>query len=338
MAIISGMFFRKYAPWVVGGVAAVGLLAINSDLFFPNDGQVAEVPLSNDSPNVPAPDWVKDPSLWKERGQVAIDKYSKQDGQRAEGVAMLGEMLRWNWTTGYGVNLTGVDIGEVFAGIKMPDSKVSLLEYLGSSSARSGSFLISFAGSSLEGAIPPKVNIRGIDFSGAKASPNTWELWMKERAGRGMEGCNLAGVNLQGVNIHGVILKGANLSGTKIQPDFSDGLGEKFSDTQLHGVSFEGVDLAGVSLKYCDLSQTEITPEQLVTVAKSNGGGGLRGAILPKSDFSDKDVSGIAMQFANLTSVKMSGEQVKTIASQWNGMGLYGATLPVDHRSREEDR
>lgn len=324
------MFFKRYAPWVAGTVAVLGLIFLNLDLaFYGKTGDDASNQILTsgvDSPQLP--DWVKDPQLWQDQNEQALSKYHNEKGGREEGAGMLAELLRWNWSTTFGVNLAGVDVGEIFTRIKIPDSEVNLLEYLGSSSARSGSFLISFAQSNLSGAVAPSANIRGISFAGAGGDTRTWESWMRIRDGRGLEGCNLLGVNLQGVNIHGVILKGANLDSTGLKPDFSDGLTDKLDDTRLNGVSFLGMDLEGVSLRYCNLKGSEIDADQLLTVARSNGGSGLRGAVFPKEDLTGKDVSTLTLQFSDLSNVKMSEDQVKTISGQWNGMGLYGAQLP----------
>lgn len=331
MAIICSMFSKRYAPWLAGAFAVLGLILINLDPAFlgrTGDKASSESPAgATDSPQLP--DWAKDPQLWKEQNEQALSKYHNEKGGREEGEGMLAGLLRWNLSTTLGVNLSGVDVGNIFTRIKIPDSEVNLLDYLGSSSARSGSFLISFAHSNLSGAVAPNVNIRGISFAGAGGDIGTWESWMRIRDGRGLEGCNLSGVNLQGVNIHGVILKGANLDNTGLKPDFSDGLADKLDDTSLNGMSFLGLDLDGVSLRYCNLKGSEIDEDQLLTVARSNGGSGLRGAVFPKGDLTGRDVSTLTLQFSDLTNVKMSEEQVKTISGQWNGMGLYGARLPA---------
>lgn len=328
MAFVLSMLLKKYSPWIVGVVAVAGLVLINTDVFSPKTKEEQSSDTPSDESKVIPPAWVADLELWKEQNKEALSKYFSEGGGREEGGRMLAEMLRWNWSTEFGVNFAGVDVNEIFSLVTVPDSGSSLLEYLGSSSPRSGSFLVSFAKSNLEGAGFPDVDIRGISFAGAKASTSTWEKWMKMRGGRGMEGCNLSGVDLSGVNIHGVVLKGADLDNTGIRPDFSDNLPSKFDNTNLGGVSFEGRNLTGVSLRYCNLSRASISADQLLEVARSFGGSGLRGAILPSSDFVNKDVNGLTMQFADLGAVKLSEDQIKSIASQWSGMGLYGAKLP----------
>jgi uncharacterized protein YjbI with pentapeptide repeats len=330
MANINIMFLKKYLPLIVGLIGLAGLIffltGIKQDKSDAEDGEsIAEVKRAD--VKAEGPDWTRDRTLWMKRKQLAIETYHSNN--REEGMAMLGEMLRWNWSTELGVNLTGVNVGEVLSRVKMPNSEVSIFDYLKASGSRSGSNWISFANSDLDGAIPPDTNLRGISFAGAKASGETWEAWMRERGGRGLEGCNLSETDLSGVNTHGVSLKGANLNNSGIKPDFSDGIMGKFDDTKLSGVSFDGLSLVGVSLRYSDLSKAKISSEQLVDVARSNGGSGLRGAVLPPSDFSGEAVDGLTMQFANLEKVTMTDQQLATIASQWNGMGLYGAIKPV---------
>lgn len=319
---------KKYAPWAVGLLIAGALILTNTDILFSEKEQV-ELESGDGNSNTDSPDWVRSLELWNKRNVAALEKYSKEGGEREEGERILAELVRWNWSTGFGVNLAGVNIGDVFGRIKMPDDTVSLLEYLGSTTANSGGSLVSFAKSNLSGAKPPQANLRGISFSEATADALTWEEWMRGRGGRGLEGCNMAGVNLQGVNVHGAILKGANLSGTRLRPDFSDGILGKFDDTNLAGLSFTDVNVAGVSLRYSDLSEATISADQLLEVARSKGGSGLRGAKLPVSDFTGKDVENLTMQFSDLSKVTISEQQIKTMTSQWNGMGLYGARLPV---------
>lgn len=242
-----------------------------------------------------------------------------------EGARALARMLGWNRAKRFGVDLRGVELAEVFRAADGPAGEGSLFDYLKRGGDERLSKFMSLRHCDISGAKHPGVPLRGLDMSDVQADTATIEQWAGVLGGRGLMGVNLSGVALHDAKLDGVHLGGADLSytGVEVRPDPK--VPGKFNATRLFGLDLVGRDLRGLSLKKADLRMTAVRSGQLVDIAKSHGGGGLRGAKFPSVDMVFEDLSGVGLQFADMRQANLGNRQLNQVSRNLGGTGLYGA-------------
>lgn len=280
----------------------------------------------------PEPDLLAEQPPADRAGWVALNRKALRETLRGEqdGVVALAKMLNWNRTKRFGVDLRGVELAEVFRVAQGPRGEDNLLDYLKLGGAEKVSRFMSFRHCDITGAKHPGVALRGLDMSDVRVDMSTIEQWARALRGRGLMGVNLSGVGLHGADLAGCHLGGADLSYTGIDIGVDPAVPGKFNSTRLLGVDLVGRDLRGVSLKKCDLRMTAIRSGQLADVARSQRGGGLRGAIFPSVDMVFEDMTGTGLQFADLRLASVGQRQTRQVEKSLGGTGLYGTKLKAE--------
>ena len=289
---VSSESLKKWAILVFGGVAIVlmiGVASRHSDSPLDWEGlSIEEV----HSPPLKKADWERFNSLALEAASAGEER----------GFRALGKLLQWNVSYRRGVNLSGVDVGNVFKSTNARDRK-NLYEYIEGGGRGVG--IVSFENSIFDETAHPLLFLYDLKFDGARFSQETLKRWGRALGGGGLAGTSLRGVDMSWLDLEGVFFNGADVSYTGIRPSYmktkGDEVDRRFEGCVMDGVEFSGGNLSGMSLRFCDLREAEISAQQLLEVGRSDKGRGLLGSRLPDVDMKGIDISGISFSGVDLS-------------------------------------